>query len=333
MSSSLKRSLAGLAVSAGVIAVMVWAFHIISREPGGGTCNPYEYDLSNLTKTPPELIGYRETGQIKTGFRKPTGIAVCPCGNVWTTGDLAVAVFEPDGNEIRRFKLANPAQCIALSADDRVFLGVENHIETCNPYGGQQNAWSGLGENAFLTSIAVTGTDVFAADYGNRTLWHFDTSGKLLGRIGGPHSLEGTPGFIVPSPYFDLALGANGSLWVADPGRLRVEEYTYDGRMKGAWGEASMKIEGFCGCCNPTHIALLPDSSFVTSEKGLARVKLHGPDGKFKCVVAGPEQFAEGTVGLDLAVDSSGDILVLDPKAGAVRIFTKKTAPDAKEVN
>ncbi len=333
MSLPLRRALAGLAVSAGVIAVMVWAFRIISTKSASKTYNPYEYDLGGLTKTAPALIGYRETGQIKTGFRKPRGITVCPCGNVWVTGDLAVAVFEPDGTQVRRFKLPDPAQCIAISADDRVFLGIGNHIETCNPYGGQQNAWSGLGENAFLTSIVVAGTDVFAADYGNRTVWHFDTSGKLLGRLGGPHSRDGTPGFIVPSPYFDVALGANGSLWVADPGRLRVEEYTYDGRMKGAWGKASMKIEGFCGCCNPTHIALLPDSSFVTSEKGLARVKVYGPDGAFQCVVAGTEQFAEGTVGLDLAVDSSGDILVLDPKAGAVRIFAKKTAAKTKEAN
>ena len=43
-------------------------------------------------------------------------------------------------------------------------------------------------------------------------------------------------------------------------------------------------------------------------------------------VVAGAEQFDEGTVGLDLAVDSNQRIFVLDPKRKRVRIFAKKEA-------
>jgi hypothetical protein len=70
----------------------------------------------------------------------------------------------------------------------------------------------------------------------------------------------------------------------------------------------------------------LPDGSFVTSEKGIARVKIIKPTGEFLCVVAGPEQFDEGTVGLDLAVDSQERILVLDPHRKMVRIFTKKVS-------
>jgi hypothetical protein len=85
-----------------------------------------------------------------------------------------------------------------------------------------------------------------------------------------------------------------------------------------------MGVEGFCGCCNPTHMAILPDGSFVTSEKGLPRVKIHAQSGELKAVVAAPDSFAEHTVGLDLAVDSAGRILVLDPVARAVRIFSEK---------
>ena len=62
----------------------------------------------------------------------------------------------------------------------------------------------------------------------------------------------------------------------------------------------------------------------MTSEKGLIRVKIHGPDGSFRCVVAGPDRFDEGTVQLDLAVDSKGRVLVLDPRRKQVRVFVEK---------
>ncbi len=85
-----------------------------------------------------------------------------------------------------------------------------------------------------------------------------------------------------------------------------------------------MGLDGFSGCCNPSNFVILPNGSFVTSEKGIIRVKIHNPAGEFETVVATPNQFEKGTTGLDLAVDSDGRILVLDPKKGMVRIFSKK---------
>ena len=85
-----------------------------------------------------------------------------------------------------------------------------------------------------------------------------------------------------------------------------------------------MNIDGFGGCCNPSHIAILGDGSFVTSEKGIPRVKIHNRLGELVGVVAPSEQFDENTVGLDLAFDSQDRIYVLDPKRKAIRIFIKK---------
>ena len=90
------------------------------------------------------------------------------------------------------------------------------------------------------------------------------------------------------------------------------------------WGTASLAASGFGGCCNPSHIALLPDGSLVTSEKGLPRVKVYDADGTFRAVVAGPESFRPGTVGLDLAVDDEGRVLVLDPSREELRIFVPR---------
>ena len=121
-------------------------------------------------------------------------------------------------------------------------------------------------------------------------------------------------------------------------GRHRVEAYTRDGDLEFSWGKASAAIEGFCGCCNPTGLALLPDGRCVTCEKGLPRVKVYSPQGVFESVVAGPESFPENANatfvngaedcrlgGLDAAVDSQQQIYVLDLVTGEMHVMKHKT--------
>jgi hypothetical protein len=74
----------------------------------------------------------------------------------------------------------------------------------------------------------------------------------------------------------------------------------------------------------------LPDGRFVTSEKGLARVKVSSPKGAFENAVAGADAFTKYfekvnslPVALDVAADSTGRIFIADSLGGAVRIFEK----------
>ena len=91
------------------------------------------------------------------------------------------------------------------------------------------------------------------------------------------------------------------------------------------WRKSPVGIEGFSGCCNPVHIAIFPDGTFATSEKGLQRVKLHGRTGEFLHVVASSKAFTKRSDVLDLAIDSEGRIVVLDLKAGVLQRFARKT--------
>ncbi len=91
-----------------------------------------------------------------------------------------------------------------------------------------------------------------------------------------------------------------------------------------SWEAAGFGIEGFSGCCNPAHFALLPDGGFVTAEKGLPRVKIHNVDGSLRCVVAAPDQFDDAASGLDVAVGPKGRIYVLDPGRNQIRVFEGK---------
>jgi hypothetical protein len=132
---------------------------------------------------------------------------------------------------------------------------------------------------------------LFAADAGNRVILRYNKSGKLVRRMASATRTE-HPGFIIPSPFFDVEIAR----WDAvgqQSGPTPRRAYTPDGDFRGAWGTVSMGIAGFCGCCNPINLALLPDGRFVTCEKGLPRVKIYSAEGQFESVVAGVEAFAE----------------------------------------
>jgi len=288
----------------------------------------FQYDLTELRKVDPSLIHYEETARIATGLKEPRGIAAAE-GRVFVAGDKVVRTFDGAGlKPVAEFATDSPPHglAVAVGAGGTIFAAMKDHVETFDAAGKRLAAWETLGEKAYLTGIAAGEKDVFVADAGGLAVVRYDPSGRRVTRIAGNVDASGAGGFLIPSPYFDVGLGLDGTLWIANPGMRRLECYTYDGQFQRAWGRSSPRIEGFCGCCNPTHIVLMADGALVTSEKGLARVKVYRPSGMLASVVAPPAAFAEGTVGLDLAVDAGGRILVLDPHVRAVRVFGHKKA-------
>ena len=69
---------------------------------------------------------------------------------------------------------------------------------------------------------------------------------------------------------------------MANPGARRLECYTFNGDLESIWGNTSSQIDGFFGCCNPVHFAIFSDGRFVTSEKGIPRVKTYRENGDFE---------------------------------------------------
>jgi len=331
--------LVGLIITAAAVAAVVALVRFDVRgEKQSGLSSEFVYDTNGLGEFDPALILYKEsTEPISTGFNQSHGIAVGPGGDIFVAGDKAVRVFDRRGVKKNEIALSDEPLCVTAAGDGRVYVGMRDHIEVFDSGLKRAALWAGLGDRAVLTSIAVCKNDVFAADAGNRIVLHYDTSGKLINKIGRKDPERNIPGFVIPSAYFDVAVGPDGLLRVADTGRRAIEAYTFDGDLEFSWGEFSMGIEGFCGCCNPANFTMLPDGSFVTSEKGLIRVKIYDPDGKFVAVVAGPQQLMETGIdklgmfssesamrGFDVAVDANGRVLVLDTIKNTIRIFTRK---------
>ncbi len=329
--------LIGLAV---VIAVVALVLLDTTGKKGSGLGKEYLYDVKDLAKIDPNLILYEESAQsLSTGFTDSHGIALDSQGSIYIAGDRAIRIFAQSGNLLDEIELTDAPRCLTVADDDKIYIGITNHVEVYGQQGKRLASWDSLGERAVLTSIAVSKSDVLVADAGNRIVLRYDITGRLINRIGAKDKERNIPGFVIPSPYFDLAVSRDGLLRVVNPGLRRIEAYTFDGDLEFWWGKFSSAVEGFCGCCNPVNFAILENESFVTCEKGLIRVKIYDPEGAFVCVVAGPEQLIEGgasrvsefgagsqTGGFDVAVDAQGRIFILDTINNVVRIFTKVKA-------
>lgn len=276
----------------------------------------------------PALICYRQTAEIPTGFREVRALAV-GADRVYVGGDKAIHVFDRQGKQINHIALQAEPRCLAVSkleeaTTERIYVGAEEHIEVWGTDGKRLAVWNKPAKRAWFTSIAATGEDVFVADFRNRIVWHYDTDGKLKGRIGAADAKRNIPGLHATTPYLDLAVGDDSLLYVVNPRYLRIEVYTPSGDLERHWGKGSSELADFYGCCNPTHIAILPGRRFVTAEKGIPRIKVYSPEGKFECVVAGPRQFKSQTTNpiADLATDHQGRVLALDSST-SVRVYEK----------
>jgi hypothetical protein len=333
-----RRFLEGTARGAGILAVSGGAI-AVSMPPAGAAspgkeANPFALDMERLRKTDPKLIHYEEVGRFACPKPSPRRIAIGPEGRVYIAAESSVCVLDSGGARVSEIACSAVARCVTVAADGTVYIGVRDHVEVFDGKGKRVAIWDAPSKRAWLSGLAAGEKDVFAADSGNRVILRYDKSGKLVGRIGERDKGRNIPGFVLPSPYLNVKLARDGLLRVNNTGRHRVEAYTADGDLEFFWGKPSAGIEGFCGCCNPVGLALLPDGRYVTCEKGLPRVKVYGADGTFECVVAGVESFPENWLkcsladctagGLDAAVDAGGRIYVLDLVKADVRIMAKK---------
>ncbi len=349
---SKSKDASGMMITAVVaLAVGVACYAIARTNPwgtgGSGLSETFTLDLTELIKIDPALISYEQSCEFPVAMDEVRAIAAGPNGKIYVAGDQSVHVFRPDGSKDIAIELDGAARSLAVAGSEhatagRIYVGVGRRVELFDADGKPAGSWDDFESNAILTSIAIAENNIFVADAGNRLVLQFDLAGKLVGKIGMTDPDREMPGFSVPSEYFDIAVDSEEMLYIANPGRLRIETYSFDGNLETFWGEAGSGIKNFFGCCNPSQFALLPDGKFVTSEKGIPRVKIYSDEGDFESVVAGSAQLeikkyeigdprsAQGGIVFDVASDADGRVLLLDPKKKSVRIFTlTKSAEDA----
>lgn len=312
-----------------------------SKAVGAGTpasqSNPLVYNVDQMTGIDPTLIQYEQVRAIPGVGAGSRRLAIGPEGRLYVAGRKGIRILETTGNPVGELPTSEPARCVAVAADGGVYAGTRTHIEVFSSKGEAVAKWEQPSPKTWLSGLSFSSSGLFAADSGNRVILRYDLEGKLVRKIGQKDPQRNIPGLIVPSPYLDVKVGADGLLRVNDPGRHRVDVFTAEGDLELSWGKPSLSIDGFCGCCNPVGLAPLPSGRWLTCEKGVPRVKIYSAEHALECVVAGPDLFVQngrpgqvsdqpdGTLGgLDAVVDSKGVIYVLDLVAGDVRVMERK---------
>jgi hypothetical protein len=294
----------------------------------------FEYDVSEFETTDPKHLLYTPGKIYPTGLERPTRLLVTPDDKVLVAGDKKIVFFE-NGKATQEIALTRPVHCLHLNGED-LFVGFHNHFAIYGLDGSEKSTSERFTEDkTYFTSIAVKDDKVFLADAGRREIAISDRAGKVLKRFGKKD--EDNPGFAVPSPYFDLAIAPDGNLHVTNPGRLRMDSYSLDGKFIKTWGEPGLRVDRFCGCCNPIYFSMNGEGEYITSEKGLTRINVYAADGTFKGAVAGPDMLVEDKglarralvdakagAGFDVGIDSKGRVIALDPYLKNIRYFEPK---------
>lgn len=305
-----------------IVIVGIIAADFITKMPDKRPANPYELNIDSFSRVDTSLILYKEQLNFKINFNTPTGI--CYSNNkIYLVGDSRLQIIDPAGKLLSEINLDDKPTCVFVSADN-IFIGNKRSFSILKADGSKSGEWKDFGDSTVITSIAEQAGKVFIADAGKRKVWIFNMAGNKIGEFEGKTSNNQIHGFIVPSPYFDLAFNADGELWVVNPGKHSLENYTTGGVLRTFWESQSIRIEGFNGCCNPAHFAFTQDGSFVTSEKDLVRIKIYKPSGEFLGVVAPPSKFEAKGHAPDVAIDNQGNVYALDFDKTVIRLFVKK---------
>ncbi|MCC6235395.1 MAG: hypothetical protein IT580_22340 [Verrucomicrobiales bacterium] len=331
---ALARGAAGVAAMAAGVTGAAGA-EVVREE------NPWRYDVDQLRRVDPALVQYRETRVLEVAQGPARRLAFAEDGELHVAAGRRWLVASRDGSWRRDIAVGDVLRCVRPWGKGRAVLAFKERVEVWDAESGRVVRWPAFPGKPFLTGLAVTEREIFVADSGNRVVFRCDWQGRVELRLGERQEDRHVPGLVLPSPFLDVEMGADGLIRVNNPGRHRVETYTRDGDLEASWGRAGVGPEAFCGCCNPVAIALLPDGRCVTAEKGLPRVKVYRPDGTLESFVAVPDAFGANTSdargrgregqdaaqdGLDVAVDGRGTVAVLDLISDRIHFYQRREA-------
>ncbi len=307
-----------LVLTAAVVAVIVVEF--TSTLPGRRPSNPFAYDIEEFRSVDPGLIKWKEARQVSIDTGDPRAIAYYN-GKIFLAAGNELQVIGSDWSRLQRKTMPAEPSCIAVADQGWIVVAMGNRLAVLDSE-LEILAESDLPEIEInITSVAIHNNNIYAADATGRMVLVFNSELQQVDEFRGESGVSEVHGFIVPGGHFSLAVNPENELWITNPGIHSLQNYTPSGRLRRYIQRTSFGIEGFSGCCNPVHFTFLDDGRFVTSEKGIIRIKVMSESGETESVIAPPEAFAGGTRAPAVAVDDQGNVLALDFDRKMIRIF------------
>ncbi len=318
------------------ILLLLTVIFLISRDLFNSSVkkeqNVYEYNIDKYKQIDSSLLCYKQTGQFKTSLSVINAIAIDKNDNIYVAGNNEIQIFNKNWKAINSFKTDSIITCIATDNQQNIYIGIENHVEKFDTKGSLIKKWKSFNtKDGYITSIAINDHNVYVADAGIGFILRYDFNGNLLSTIGKKDTAKGINSYVIPSMYFDIAIGLFNDIWVVNPGKHELINYSEKGEWRSSWGKTSIEVDGFAGCCNPAHFAILPNGYFVTYEKGINRIKIYNQAGTFECMVVSDEQLkgnseyncSMSTTVNDIATNTEGTIYIADAVNQSIKMYIK----------
>jgi hypothetical protein len=259
---------------------------------------------------------WRIERELKVSDGSLKAVAAGKDGSVYLGGDSFVNCYDKDLKIVWTVKTPYPVTSLAVRGDSLIASSVEQ-LMIMSLSGKIEDEWGPFEEGSIINSVAVNDKYVAFSDAGNKMVFILDRKGTVASMIG-----QNGDQFVLPSPYFDLALDNDNSLFIANTGHRRVETRDLQGKVLSQFGEPGIAPQAFCGCCNPAHFILIPDG-IVTAEKGINRIKILSRSGEFKEFVSSDNSFF-ASVPLDLASPDGVTIYAANPADSKLYVFKRK---------
>jgi DNA-binding beta-propeller fold protein YncE len=193
---------------------------------------------------------------------------------------------------------------------------------------------SGSGQFSAPRGLAVSPDGyVYVADSRNHRIQKFTTAGDFVtawGSYGGCPDSEPEPGtFCEP---WDVAVGPDGSVYVADTWADRVQKFTPDGTFLAQWTASGARdVYDFYGHSyfyGPRSLAVDAEGTVYVADTGNKRIQFFGPEGAFMGELGGPgSEPGQLDEPVGVAIGPEGRIYVADTWNYRVQVLESDGTP------